>query len=68
MDSMWKKIRQEKGVKVSQIAKEFNVSKQYINKFERGICAIPVRFQIYYLKLRNTDEDKIIINYLEERI
>ena len=64
--SMWAKIRKNSGKTMQQIANEFKVTRQYINQIEKGKYMMPIKYQIYYLSLRNSDEDKIIIEYLKE--
>ena len=64
--SMWFNIRKNANLRQQDVADEFNVSKQYIHKIEMGEYMMPIKYQIYYLSLRNSDEDKIIINYLKE--
>ena len=66
MKSMWYEIRKKAGLSQSDIAKQFNVRKQYISQLELGQYTMPIKYQIYYLSLRNSDEDKIIIEYLKE--
>lgn len=66
MKSMWYKIRKNVGLTLQNVADEFNVSKQYIHSIEMGKYIMPIKYQIYYLSLRNSDEDKIIIEYLKE--
>lgn len=66
MKSMWYKIRKNAGLTLQNVADEFNVSKQYIHSIEMGKYTMPIKYQIYYLSLRNSDEDKIIIEYLKE--
>lgn len=65
-DSMWRKIRMASGKTQVQVAKDLKMTKQSISRFEKGKAHVPIRMQIYYLKLRNTKEDEIIIKYLEE--
>ena len=65
-DSMWRKIRIASGKTQVQVAKELKMTRQAISRFEKGKAHVPIRMQIYYLKLRNTKEDEIIIKYLEE--
>ena len=38
----------------------------FVIQFENGECKMPIKYQIYYLSLRNSNEDKIIIEYLKE--
>lgn len=64
--SMWHIIRKNAGKTLNNVATEFNVSRQYISEIESGKYMMPIKYQIYYLSLRNTDEDKIIIEYLKE--
>lgn len=66
MRSMWYQIRENAGLSQSEIARQFNVRRQYIFQLENGECKMPIKYQIYYLSLRNSDEDKIIIKYLKE--
>lgn len=48
------------------LLEEFGVSKQYIGRIETGRIKAPIKYQIYYLKLRNAESDKNIIRFLEE--
>ena len=66
--SMWKKIREEYGLSMQQFGAKYNYNRQNIWHFEKGDRPMPINLQIEYLKLRNSEQDKIIINYLEERI
>lgn len=66
--SIWKKIRTDKNIKISEFAKKVGYSVQSIWHFERGDRPMPIKLQIEYLKLRNSDKDKIIIDYLIERL
>lgn len=66
MKSMWFNIRKNANLTQQDIANKFNVSRQYIHKIEMGEYVMPIKYQIYYLSLRNSDEDKIIIEYLKE--
>lgn len=66
MKSMWYEIRKKAGLSQNDVAKQFGVSKQYIHIIEMGKYTMPIKYQIYYLSLRNSDEDKIIIEYLKE--
>ena len=66
MHSLWYKIRKEAGLKQADVARKFKVSRQYINRIEMGVIKAPIKYQIYYLKLRNCENDKMIINFLEE--
>lgn len=68
--SMWRQIREENKENLSQsdVAKKFNISRQSINAYENGKAPMPKKLQIYYLGLRGTKEDKIIIKYLEEEL
>lgn len=68
MKSMWFQIRKSCDKKITQkdIANKFNVSVQYIQKIECGDIYMPIKYQIYYLSLRNSEEDKIVIEYLKE--
>jgi transcriptional regulator with XRE-family HTH domain len=64
--SMWYEIRKNAKLTLQNVADYFNVSKQYIHKLEYGETRMPPKYQIYYLSLRNSDEDKIVIEYLKE--
>ena len=63
--STWTKIRENAGLTKTEFAKKIGSSVQAIWNFENGVRPMPPRFQIEYLKLRNTDKDKVIIEYLE---
>lgn len=66
MKSMWYEIRKKVGLTQNDVAKQFGVSKQYIWNLENGITSMPKKYQIFYLSLRNSDSDKMIIEYLKE--
>lgn len=66
--SMWKQIREDYGITMSKMGAKCNYSRQNIWNFEKGNRPMPINLQIEYLKLRNTEQDKIIIEYLKERI
>lgn len=66
--STWKTIREQANVSRKQLAENLKCSVSALWHFENGDRPMPPRFQIEYLKLRNTDADKIIIEYLEEFI
>lgn len=66
MMSMWSNIRKNAKLTLQDIANEFKVSRQYIHQIETGRYMMPIKYQIYYLSLRDSDEDKIIIEYLKE--
>lgn len=63
--SMWETIRRNAKITQEEMAKKLGVSRVSVNRYEKGKSSIPVKHQIEYLKLRNSDEDKIIINYLK---
>ena len=64
--SMWYQIRKKAGLSQVDVATHFGVSKQYIWNLENGVTSMPKKYQIYYLSLRNSDSDKMIIEYLKE--
>jgi len=66
MKSMWYEIRKKAGLTQNDVAKQFGVSKQYIWNLENGITSMPKKYQIFYLSLRNSDSDKMVIEYLKE--
>lgn len=65
MKSMWFYIRKNARKTQKDVANDFGCSVSYIHKIESGKDKMPVKFQIYYLKMRNAEEDKIVIEYLE---
>lgn len=67
-ESMWRKIRMASGKTQVDVACDLGLSKQAINAFEKGRSPMPTKVQIYYLGLRNSKTDKIIIDYLREGI
>lgn len=64
--SMWYEIRKKAGLTQNDVAKQFGVSKQYIWNLENGVTSMPKKYQIFYLSLRGTDKDKMVIEYLKE--
>lgn len=62
---MWKEIRKQSGLTQREIALKFGKRKQEVTRYENGKFKMPYEMQIYYLKLRNNEEDKIVIKYLE---
>lgn len=66
--SIWKKIREEKNISLKEFSLKTKCGVSSIWHFENGDRPMPLRLQIEYLKLRNTEQDKIIIEYLEERL
>ena len=66
--SMWKTIRKANRKTQTEVACDLGITKQAINKYENGVSPMPVRVQIYYLQMRNSKTDKIIIDYLKEGI
>lgn len=66
MKSMWFEIRTNAGLSQEQVAKYFKASKQYVSQLENGKYMMPVKYQIYYLSLRNTPEDRIVIKHLKK--
>ena len=67
-ESMWKTIRKANRKTQVEVACDLGITKQAINKYENGVSPMPVRVQIYYLQMRNSKTDKIIIDYLKEGI
>lgn len=65
-ESMWKTIRKANRKTQVEVACDLGITKQAINKYENGVSPMPVRVQIYYLQMRNSKTDKIIIDYLKE--
>lgn len=68
MEFMWKKIREEKGVNQREFGEKFGYSARRISQYECGYRKMPDKLQIEYLKLRNSNEDKILIEYLERKV
>lgn len=66
--SLWYNIRKDRGITVAEFARKTGYDASNICHFEKGDKPMPMKLQIEYLKLRNTEEDKIIIKYLEERV
>lgn len=66
--STWERIRVEKGISRKDFSKSVGCAVSSIWHFEKGDRPMPVRLQIEYLKLRNTEKDKIVIEYLKERM
>ena len=64
--SMWKTIRKANRKTQTEVACDLGITKQAINKYENGVSPMPVRVQIYYLQMRNSKTDKIIIDYFKE--
>lgn len=62
---MWKEIRKASGLTQQEMGKRTNYSKNRICQYEKGYRTMPKKLQIEYLKLRNSEEDKIIIEFLE---
>lgn len=65
--SMWKKLRKEyTNYTLEDIGKLHNgETRQAIYRYENGIVKMPYDLQIMYLSFRNSDADKIIIEYLK---
>lgn len=66
MKSMWFKIRKEANVTQTEVAKKFKTTKQNISIYEKRPDKMPIIMKIYYLKLRNAKEDKILIKLFEK--
>lgn len=64
--SMWYEIRKKAGLSQIDVARQFGVSKQYIWNLENGVTSMPKKYQIFYLSLRGSDSDQVIIEYLKE--
>lgn len=62
---MWKKLRQEAGLTQTEFAEKTKYSQARISQYESGYRTMPKKLQIEYLKLRNSDDDKKIIKFLE---
>jgi DNA-binding transcriptional regulator YiaG len=67
MKSMWKQIRENANLTQSEFGEKIGKSKFMVCQYERGHRKMPDWLQIEYLKLRNNEEDKKIIKFLEER-
>lgn len=63
-----KKIREEKGLKVKEVAKDLKCSDKFIYAVESGKRVMPIKGQIYYLKMRGLEIDLINAKYLQERL
>lgn len=66
--SMWAKIRRAEGLTQKEMGERLGLNRMTIYNYEKGNTKMPKEIQIEYLKLRNSDEDKIIINYLKEML
>lgn len=64
----WKNIRAGAGLTQEQMAEKLGVTRVSVTNYEKGNRRMPDWVQIEYLKLRNNEEDKKIIDYLKERI
>lgn len=62
---MWKKIREEAGITQVELSKKTKYSPVRISQYENGYRTMPKDLQIEYLKLRNNENDKKIIKFLE---
>lgn len=67
-----KKIREEKGLKVKEVAKDLKCSDKFIYAIESGARTVPEEKEAYYLRMRDLIVDGIHIDlinarYLEER-
>lgn len=62
---MWKEIRQKAGLTQNEFAKKVKYSQSRISQYESGYRTMPKKLQIEYLKLRNNEDDKKIIKFLE---
>lgn len=64
--SFWYKLRKEySNYSQKQFAEKLGVKLNTISRWELGSRKIPVYAQIEYLKLRNSEEDQAIIEYLK---
>lgn len=62
---MWKKLRKEAGLTQVDFSKKTGYSVIRISQYENGYRTMPKKLQIEYLKLRNSEDDKKIIKFLE---
>ena len=62
---MWKELRKGAGFTQANFAKKVGYSQARISQYESGYRTMPKKLQIEYLKLRNNEDDKKIIKFLE---
>lgn len=62
---MWKEIRKKAGFTQEVFSKKVGYSQSRISQYESGYRTMPKKLQIEYLKLRNNEDDKKIIKFLE---
>lgn len=62
---MWKELRKNAGFSQEEFAKKVGYSQTRISQYESGYRTMPKKLQIEYLKLRNNEDDKKIIKFLE---
>ena len=62
---MWKELRKKAGLSQGEFAKKNGYSQARISQYESGYRTMPKKLQIEYLKLRNNEDDKKIIKFLE---
>lgn len=62
---MWKELRKKAGLSQEEFAKKVGYSQTRISQYESGYRTMPKKLQIEYLKLRNNEDDKKIIKFLE---
>lgn len=64
--STWYKLRKEYSeYSQKDFAEKLGVKLNTISRWELGSRKIPAYAQIEYLKLRNNEQDQVIIEYLE---
>ena len=63
----WQGIRKNKGLTVKEVSNDLKCSDKFIYAVESGTRVMPVKGQIYYLKMRGLEIDLINARYLEER-
>ena len=62
---MWKELRKKAGLSQEEFAKKVGYSQTRNSQYESGYRTMPKKLQIEYLKLRNNEDDKKIIKFLE---
>ena len=65
---MWQEIRKEASLTQQEMGEKTGYTKDRISQYECGFRTMPKSLQIEYLKLRNNEKDKIIIEFLEGEI
>lgn len=67
--TMWQELRKNyTNYTQTDVGKMVGKTKQYITKYETGKIKMPNELQIIYLGFRNNEKDKIIIEFLKEKV